>query len=139
MIYHTLDEIRAIGKETFGDLYTYPDDQPPARGCEKIRIICSIHGEYTQVLNSHRAGNHCNKCSYELRGKERSKGIDLFIEEAKEIHGNKYDYSKFIYINCNTKSTLICNHCDLEFQIAGDYHINSKKRMSCLRVYRYKS
>ena len=31
-----------------------------------------------------------------------------FIEEAKNVHGDKYDYSKVEYINKNTKVCIIC-------------------------------
>ena len=31
-----------------------------------------------------------------------------FIEKAKEIHGDKYDYSKVNYINSQTKVCIIC-------------------------------
>jgi hypothetical protein len=31
-----------------------------------------------------------------------------FINKAKEVHGDKYDYSKVEYINSRTKITIIC-------------------------------
>ncbi len=31
-----------------------------------------------------------------------------FIERAKAIHGNKYDYSKVVYIDAHTKVCIIC-------------------------------
>ena len=31
-----------------------------------------------------------------------------FIEKAKEIHGNKYDYSKVEYVNTLTPVTIVC-------------------------------
>ena len=31
-----------------------------------------------------------------------------FIEKCKKIHNDRYDYSKFIYINANTKGMIIC-------------------------------
>ena len=31
-----------------------------------------------------------------------------FIEKAKEMHGDKYDYSKTVYINGSTKVCIIC-------------------------------
>ena len=31
-----------------------------------------------------------------------------FIEKAKEVHGDKYDYSKVKYVNCSTKVCIIC-------------------------------
>ena len=33
---------------------------------------------------------------------------ELFIEKAKKIHGNKYDYSKVKYIDNKTKVCIIC-------------------------------
>ena len=33
---------------------------------------------------------------------------DEFIIRAKDIHGNKYDYSKSVYINAATKVCIIC-------------------------------
>lgn len=33
---------------------------------------------------------------------------EMFIKRANLIHNNKYDYSKFVYINNSTKSTIIC-------------------------------
>ena len=33
---------------------------------------------------------------------------EQFIEKAKLIHGDKYDYSKVDYINCSTKVIIIC-------------------------------
>ena len=33
---------------------------------------------------------------------------DIFIKKAKEIHGDKYDYSKVNYINSKTKVCIIC-------------------------------
>ena len=31
-----------------------------------------------------------------------------FIQQAKEIHGDKYDYSKVEYIGANNKVIIIC-------------------------------
>ena len=39
------------------------------------------------------------KCSYEKRGIIFRKTTEDFIKKAKEVHGDKYDYSKTEYIN----------------------------------------
>lgn len=36
------------------------------------------------------------------------KTTEQFIEEARQIHGDKYDYSKVEYINANTKVCIVC-------------------------------
>lgn len=33
---------------------------------------------------------------------------EQFIERARKIHGDKYDYSKVNYINAKTKVCIIC-------------------------------
>jgi hypothetical protein len=38
----------------------------------------------------------------------KSKTKEQFIIEAKEKHGDKYDYSKLVYINTDTKIIIIC-------------------------------
>lgn len=62
-----------------------------------------------------------------------------FIIKAREIHGDKYDYSKTKYINSNTKITLICKNCGKEFEIEPNSHISQKSGCSCYRVYKQKT
>ena len=41
-----------------------------------------------------------------------SSTIEEFIEKARYIHGNKYDYSKVNYVNSSTKVCIICHEKD---------------------------
>lgn len=34
--------------------------------------------------------------------------FDTFVTRSRAIHGDKYDYSKFVYVNWDTKSTIYC-------------------------------
>ena len=74
----------------------------------KITIVCPIHGEFEQVAYVHLNGGGCKNCSYETAGKKRLKGIDDFITDANEIHGNRYDYSNSIYKGTHKKIEIIC-------------------------------
>jgi very-short-patch-repair endonuclease len=69
----------------------------------KVCIICPEHGEFWQTPGNHLQGQRCPKCdgSYKF-------SITEFIQNAKKIHGNKYDYSKVNYINCDIKVCIIC-------------------------------
>ena len=60
----------------------------------KICIICKKHGEFWQIARNHLSGNGCPKCSKTQKG-----NLKTFIEKAKRVHGDKYDYSKVEYIN----------------------------------------
>lgn len=69
----------------------------------KVCIICPKHGEFWQTPKSHLGGNGCPKCygNAKLTTEE-------FIEKAKQIHGNKYDYSKTEYVNTRAKLSIKC-------------------------------
>lgn len=76
----------------------------------KITIICKKHGSFNQTPNSHLRGNGCgcNNCGIEKMKKMQRMPITIFIERAKMVHGDKYDYSKINYINIDTKIIIIC-------------------------------
>ena len=75
----------------------------------KIVIECPSHGDFSQTINDHlynKAG--CPKCKNELTSILKTHSIDDFIKLGVFIHGNIYNYSKFIYIGYRDKSTIIC-------------------------------
>jgi Zn ribbon nucleic-acid-binding protein len=63
-------------------------------------IICKKHGEFLQSPNSHLRGNGCPKCHLG--------STEEFIERSKKIHGNTYNYSKFVYVHSLIKGIIIC-------------------------------
>ena len=69
----------------------------------KVKIICSEHGEFEQVPDNHIRRSGCPKC-----GGSKKQTLEEFISKAKQIHTDKYDYSKVEYINNSTKVTIIC-------------------------------
>jgi hypothetical protein len=80
----------------------------------KVKIICKIHGEFTQSPNSHINGSGCSNCSdFKNRNTRTGKKIIKlntisFIEKCVNIHGDKYDYSGVRYINELEKINIIC-------------------------------
>ena len=69
----------------------------------KVCIICPEHGEFWMKPNSHLSGQGCPKCSGVAK-----LTTEEFVERAKQIHGDKYDYSKVEYKNNRTKVCIIC-------------------------------
>ena len=39
---------------------------------------------------------------------KRRKSLEQFIEDARKVHGDKYDYSKVQYIDNRTKVCIVC-------------------------------
>ena len=106
-------------KKIHGDKYDYSKvDYVNAK--TKIIIICKEHGEFYQTPSNHLSKYNCQKCSNNLKF-----DTDTFIQKARKIHGDKYDYSKVNYVNANIKVTIICKEHG-EFQQIPDFHINRK-------------
>lgn len=82
----------------------------------KVCIICPEHGEFWQSPNHHLQGKNCPKC-----GNVYSPTTEEFIEKSKEVHGNKYDYSKVDYINNREKVCIICHEHGEFFQTPHEH------------------
>lgn len=94
-------------KEVYGDKYDYSKVKY-ANPNTKITIICPIHGEFEIYPYNFLKGNGCPKCRKEEINKISSLGIENFLQKAREVHGDKYDYSKVEYVNNRTKVCIIC-------------------------------
>ena len=70
----------------------------------KVCIICPEHGEFWQTPNEHTQRYGCPKCGGKCIPTKKE-----WIASARKVHGDKYDYSKFKYINANTKVCIICH------------------------------
>lgn len=88
---------------------------------KEVCIICKKHGEFYVRPDNHLKGSGCPICyGTHLFTKEE------FVEQAKQIHGNKYNYSKSDYINAKTKVCIICPEHG-EFWQIPNAHINQKQ------------
>ena len=103
----TTKEFIEKAREVHGDKYDYSKVNY-INSYTKVCIICPKHGEFWQEPKWHLKGGGCKECSLEHKSKTQSKGIDWFITKAREVHGDKYDYSKVNYINKETKVCIIC-------------------------------
>ena len=87
----------------------------------KIKIICPDHGIFEQKPNNHLTGQGCLICS----GKH-TKTTSEFIELAKNVHGDKYDYSLVKYVNNNTKVKIVCKIHGI-YEQEPNSHISGKR------------
>lgn len=55
---------------------------------------------------------------------------ETFLEKSKVIHGDKYDYSKVVYVNNKTKVTIICPEHG-EFLITPQKHFSGQGCRKC--------
>ncbi len=94
-------------KKVHGDKYDYSKVEYILMR-KKVCIICPTHGEFWQTPDHHLQGRGCKKCQYADIKKAKSFNSEVFIKQAKKVHGDKYDYSKVEYINAKEKVCIIC-------------------------------
>lgn len=117
-------EFVARAKKIHGDRYDYSKVEY-VDNHTKVCIICKKHGEFWQPPKNHLKGYGCEKCAREITGKKNSYGYEGFIERARNVHGNKYDYSKVVFNTCEDKVCIICPEHG-EFWQTPIAHINQK-------------
>lgn len=99
----------------------------------KIKVICSIHGIFEQAPYSHLNGANCPNCAHEKQSKSQTLTTTDFINKARTIHGDLYDYSLIDYKNAKTKVKILCRKHG-EFSQMPDCHIG-QKQTGCPKCY----
>lgn len=94
----------------------------------KITIICPIHGEFKQTPNKHAEGCGCKKCV------NNKFNTEWFIETARKMHGDLYDYSKVKYKSVKEKVIIICK-IHGEFEQKPNHHFSG---CGCSKCSKYK-
>lgn len=103
----TTEEFIKEAKEIHGNSYDY-SKVIYVNQLTEVCIICPIHGEFWQKPKNHLNGRGCPKCGRNKTQRCRVLGTDTFIEKAKKLHGDFYDYSKVDYVNSDIEVCIIC-------------------------------
>jgi hypothetical protein len=123
----TTEEFIAQAKAVHGDKYDYSLAEYKNSHI-KIKIICKIHGAFWTIPSHHLRKIGCPKCY-------GHKTTEDFIKLSKEIHGNKYDYSKSIYVSAKKMVLIICPTHGEFFQTASG-HLDGYGCKKCVGLNR---
>lgn len=93
--------------EQHGSFYKYIEEDY-VKSLDNVSIICPLHGLFKQKGNTHLQGAGCKKCGVTKRSDGRRGSIEDFMNKSNNKYDYKFDYSKFIYTNIDSKSTIIC-------------------------------
>ena len=89
-----------------------------------VIISCLEHGDFKQTPSNHITGaSNCPKCSRINSAEIRTKTIEVFVEEAIAIHGDKYDYSKSLYKGAHIPIKITCKKHKKEFEVIPNNHL----------------
>lgn len=125
----TTEDFITKAKRVQKDNYDYTNTQY-VNANTNITIKCPIHGEFEILPNSFIKSGCCPRCSTEQRGLNSRYTTEEFIERAKKVHGDKYDYSKTKYIGKEVPVTIICPKHG-EFQQTPAHHLKGSGCQKC--------
>lgn len=97
-----------------------------------ITIICHTHGPFEQFsAGNHLSGHGCPDCP---RSNRVTTGI--LISRARDIHGDRYNYSETEYLNFDTPIRIICRIHGVFPQLPS-HHTAGSNCPKCVQVHPY--
>jgi len=98
----------------------------------KIKIYCKTCNKcFLQEPRKHLEGRGCPFCGAVSRIKNSFSNTQEFVEKAKIVHGNKYNYDQTKYINSKTKVKIWCNNCKKYFYQTPNSHLAGHGCLYC--------
>ena len=108
-------------REIHGNKYDYSTVEYE-KSTSPVTIGCPKGHTFKQKPSNHLSGSGCFKC-YGRRLLSREE----FIKRAREVHGDAYDYSKYVYEHALVKGIIICNTCGKEFKQNYGKHVDTRQ------------
>ncbi|MCU6293974.1 hypothetical protein [Escherichia coli] len=129
--YYTINHISVINKKYGYDKFTYSgitsfNSTLPSR--TKIEVVCNDCGDIKKPTITDLATGKigCQECTKQTL----KQTLGEFIKKSHLIHGNKYDYSLYDYINNQVTSIIICKEHG-EFQQTPNSHLSGSGCPTC--------
>lgn len=130
-IEHTASSFIQCSIKIHGDIFDYSQIKF-VNTATPVVIKCKIcSSSFNRRPTNHLRGDKCLKCFHCQLAKDRSRSLEKFIDEAKLVHKNNFDYSNVIYVNERTLIKLKCNRCDLIFNQFPANHLNGSECKKC--------
>lgn len=120
----TLQDFITKATEVHESRYTYNNFVYKASRIKSF-ITCPDHGDFEQDAFNHLQGKGCSLCAREKTRQASIKGKDFYLNKARLVHGEAYDYSKVESYKVKDHVTIIClTHGP--FRQTWDKHIHDK-------------
>jgi len=118
----TQEEFLEKVKDINGDFYDYSEAHY-INWTTPIKVICPIHGLFTQSAGAHMVGKGCELCGKQSSKEKQSFSEETFLKLANEKHGTHFDYSEIDYIDYHTKIKIYCNIHKIYFEQTPTKHL----------------
>jgi hypothetical protein len=110
-----------------GDLFDYSSVEY-VNAHVKVKIICTVHGVFEQIPNSHLRGKGCLKCAG-----NQQKTTEDFIKDAREEHGDLFDYSLVEYVGARDNVKIKCEDHGV-FEQNPTHHLRGQGCPKCANI-----
>lgn len=123
----SVDEFIKKARKTHGEKYNYSSIEYKNNNTS-IKINCPTHGDFYQTPGNHTHKTKpqgCPECSGRTNWTQ-----EKFINKAKEIHKEIYNYDKVIFIDTTCKVIIICPEHG-SFQQTPSKHLSGQKCPKC--------
>jgi hypothetical protein len=104
----TTEEFVKRATDTHGNKFDYSHFEYEGYR-QKIRLLCTVHGEFTQSVENHLLGRECKWCAYQNGAKDRTIFKDKFLQDAKIKYRDRYSYNLMDYKSFQKAVTITCN------------------------------
>jgi hypothetical protein len=130
----TNKEFVSRARKVHGDKYDYSNVEYLNNSLNVV-IGCPLHGVFKQSPVHHLEGMGCPHCGRITTGEKKASTLDEFLDKARDIHGNRYDYSKVEYTRSNRNVTIICPEHGV-FEKTPNNHLSGEGCQKCSGKYR---
>jgi very-short-patch-repair endonuclease len=102
------------------------------RSLDPVRIGCPEHGLFDQAPVHHFDGKGCPKCGIEISRNANRLNEAEVIGRFRNLHGKRFDYSRFRYKDFKTKSLIGCRDSGHGFfEMNAQAHLEGKGCPAC--------
>lgn len=128
---HSQEEVIARFKSVHGFKYDYSLVRY-IRSIDPVQIGCPEHGLFDQAPVHHFDGKGCPKCAKEITRNANRLNEAEVIERFQNLHGKRFDYSRFRYKDFKAKSLIGCRDTGHGiFEMSAQAHLEGKGCPAC--------
>lgn len=96
---------------------------------DKVEVVCPDHGSFWQAPANHLKGYGCPSCA------GRTVDLKSFINKARSVHGDKYDYTRSVYVSATSPVEIVCRDHGSFWQTPADHCNNQAGCSNCSGIF----
>ena len=117
------DKANTILQDLCKDNISYNIEEYNGTQCKMTFTCLKCNNSFERKYNNFLSNNKCPFCYKQEYIDKKIKSTEKYIEEAKNIYGDKYSYENTLYTASKNKVLVTCNECGKIFEIEANSHL----------------